>query len=120
MAMPGTPVQTTWSREEDMRHDYFRPGAHCPDARRGARTAKAVLIDGKVAAQSSVRSRRSVAIRAMPGGGPDKVLVEGFFNQPYAVPNYRMSGHIAKLDVPVGLLALGRQQPQRVLPRNLH
>ncbi|WP_291737848.1 molybdopterin cofactor-binding domain-containing protein, partial [Leisingera sp. F5] len=25
--MPGTPVQLTWSREEDMRHDMYRPGA---------------------------------------------------------------------------------------------
>jgi isoquinoline 1-oxidoreductase subunit beta len=24
--MPGTPVQVTWSREEDMTHDFYRPG----------------------------------------------------------------------------------------------
>ena len=26
-ALPGTPVQVTWSREEDMRHDFYRPAA---------------------------------------------------------------------------------------------
>jgi len=100
MAMPGTPVQTTWSREEDMRHDYFRPGAIA--RMRGAiQDGKAVLIDGAVAAQSCTQQAVE-RYTGMAGAGPDKVLVEGFFNQPYAVPNYRMSGHIADLDIPVG------------------
>ncbi|WP_037307947.1 xanthine dehydrogenase family protein molybdopterin-binding subunit [Ruegeria halocynthiae] len=100
MALPGTPVQTTWSREEDMRHDYYRPGA-IARMRGAVKDGKAVLIDGKVAAQSSVHQVVG-RYTGLPGGGPDKVLVEGFFNQPYAVPNYRMSGHIADLKVPVG------------------
>ncbi|WP_170525274.1 xanthine dehydrogenase family protein molybdopterin-binding subunit [Ruegeria arenilitoris] len=100
MAMPGTPVQTTWSREEDMRHDYYRPGAMA--RMRGAvQDSKAVLIDGAVAAQSCTQQAVE-RYTGMPGAGPDKVLVEGFFNQPYAVPNYRMSGHIADLKIPVG------------------
>lgn len=100
MAMPGTPVQTTWSREEDMRHDYFRPGA-IARMRGAVQDGKAVLIDGKVAAQSCTQQAVE-RYTGFPGGGPDKVLVEGFFNQPYAVPNYRMSGHVADLAVPVG------------------
>lgn len=100
MTMPGTPIQTTWSREEDMRHDYYRPGAMA--RMRGAvQDGKAVLIDGRVASQSCTQQAVSRYTGFAPGG-PDKVLVEGFFNQPYAVPNYRMSGHIADLDVPVG------------------
>ncbi|WP_170548072.1 xanthine dehydrogenase family protein molybdopterin-binding subunit [Ruegeria atlantica] len=100
MAMPGTPVQTTWSREEDMRHDYYRPGA-IARMRGAVQDGKAVLIDGKVSAQSCTQ-QAVTRYTGMPGAGPDKVLVEGFFNQPYAVPNYCMSGHIPKLDVPVG------------------
>ncbi|WP_170381711.1 xanthine dehydrogenase family protein molybdopterin-binding subunit [Ruegeria atlantica] len=100
MAMPGTPVQTTWSREEDMRHDYFRPGA-IARLRGAVQDGKAVLIDGSVASQSSTQ-QAVTRYTGLPGSGPDKVLVEGFFNQPYAVPNYRVSGHIAELDVPVG------------------
>jgi len=38
----------------------------------------------------------------LPMGGPDKVLVEGAFDQPYAIPNYRIRGYIADLDLPVG------------------
>lgn len=100
MAMPGTPIQTAWSREEDMRHDYYRPGAMA--RMRGAiKDGTAVLIDGQVAAQSCTQQAVG-RYTGLPAGGPDKVLVEGFFNQPYAVPNYRMRGHIADLSVPVG------------------
>ncbi len=100
MEMPGTPVQTTWSREEDMRHDFYRPGAMA--RMRGAvKDGKAILIDGKVASQSPTQQAVE-RVTGFAGGGPDKVLVEGFFNQPYAVPNYRMSGHVADLAVPVG------------------
>ncbi len=100
MEMPGVPVQTTWSREEDMRHDFYRPGAMA--RMRGAvKDGRAVLIDGKVASQSCTHQAVE-RMTGLAGGGPDKVLVEGLFNQPYAVPNYRISGHIADLDVPVG------------------
>ncbi|MEM6656659.1 MAG: molybdopterin cofactor-binding domain-containing protein [Pseudomonadota bacterium] len=100
MAMPGTPVQTTWNREEDMRHDYYRPGA-IARMRGAVQNGQAVLIDGKVASQSCTQQAVQ-RYTGMPGAGPDKVLVEGFFNQPYAVPSYRMSGHIADLAIPVG------------------
>ncbi|MBO9450201.1 xanthine dehydrogenase family protein molybdopterin-binding subunit [Tropicibacter sp. R16_0] len=100
MAVPGTPVLTTWSREEDMRHDYFRPGAMAR-LRGAVKDGKAVLIDGHVAAQSPVQQAME-RVTGMAGAGPDKILVEGFFNQPYAVPNYRMSGYVADVQVPVG------------------
>ncbi|MBT3142995.1 xanthine dehydrogenase family protein molybdopterin-binding subunit [Phaeobacter gallaeciensis] len=100
MAMPGTPILTTWSREEDMRHDYYRPGAIA--RMRGAiKDGKAVLMDGHLATQSPTQQAME-RITGMAGAGPDKVLVEGFFNQPYAIPNYRMSGYISDLKIPVG------------------
>lgn len=100
MAMPGTPILTTWSREEDMRHDYYRPGAIA--RMRGAiKDGKAVLMDGYLATQSPTQQAME-RITGMAGAGPDKVLVEGFFNQPYAIPNYRMSGYISDLKIPVG------------------
>ncbi|GGH21811.1 isoquinoline 1-oxidoreductase, beta subunit [Cribrihabitans marinus] len=99
MAVPGTPVQTTWSREEDMRHDFYRPGAMA--RMRGAvKDGKAVLLDGQIAAQSALF--QAMGRLGVPSGGPDKVLVEGAFNQPYAIPNYRIRGHVADLAVPVG------------------
>lgn len=100
MAIPGTPVQLTWSREEDMTHDYYRPGALA----RFTGTVKdgqAVMLDARIAAQSATHQALN-RWAGLPAAGPDKVLVDGAFNQPYAIPNYRVRGHVADLDLPVG------------------
>ncbi len=100
VAMPGTPVQLTWSREEDTRHDFYRPGAIARFT--GAvEKGRAVMLDASIAAQSPTFQVMQRAA-GLPGGGPDRVLVEGAFNQPYAIPNYRINGHVADLAVPVG------------------
>lgn len=100
MAMPGTPVQLTWSREEDMRHDLYRPGAMARYS--GAISqGKAVMLDGQISAQSVMFSTAD-RMFGLPAAGPDKVLVDGAFNQPYAIPNQRVRGYLADLAVPVG------------------
>lgn len=100
-AMPGVPVQVTWSREEDMGHDMYRPGAVARMRGAVGTDGTALLLDGRIAAQSATRSamQRILGIR---GGGPDKVHVEGAFNAPYAIPSYRIRGYLADLDIPVG------------------
>jgi isoquinoline 1-oxidoreductase beta subunit len=98
--MPGTPVQLTWSREEDMRHDFYRPGA-IARFRGAVKDGRAVLLDGQIAAQSTTRQAgQRLAGFAPPG--PDKGHVEGAFDQPYAIPNYRIRGYLAEMDIPVG------------------
>ncbi len=99
-AMPGVPVQVTWSREEDMRHDMYRPGA-VARMRGAVQDGRAVALDGRIAAQSATQSAM-MRILGTPGAGPDKVHVEGAFNQPYAIPNYRIRGYLADLAIPVG------------------
>ncbi|WP_424976967.1 molybdopterin cofactor-binding domain-containing protein [Leisingera sp. S232] len=98
--MPGTPVQLTWSREEDMRHDMYRPGA-LARMRGAVKDGQAVLLDGKVAAASPV-AQAMKRLADLPAAGPDKVHVEGFFNPPYAIPNFRMAGHLSDIQIPVG------------------
>ncbi|SEQ37927.1 xanthine dehydrogenase family protein molybdopterin-binding subunit [Thalassovita taeanensis] len=100
VAMQGTPVQLTWSREEDMRHDYYRPGA-VARFRGAVKDGKAVLLDGQIAAQSATR-QAGARLLGLPMGGPDKGHVEGAFDQPYLIPNYRVRGYLADLDIPVG------------------
>ena len=60
-----------------------------------------MLMDGQVAAASS-SAQFMDRIAGLPAGGPDKVHVEGFFNPPYAIPNFRMSGHLSDIKIPVG------------------
>jgi isoquinoline 1-oxidoreductase subunit beta len=38
----------------------------------------------------------------LPAPGPDMGIVEGAFDQPYAIPNYRVEGYLADLDIPLG------------------
>ncbi|MGB0440405.1 MAG: xanthine dehydrogenase family protein molybdopterin-binding subunit, partial [Paracoccaceae bacterium] len=100
MAMPGTPIKTTWSREEDMTHDFYRPAAMA--RMRGAvHNGTAVMMDAQVAAPSVARQALSRLSGFAPGGA-DKATVEGLFNQPYGIPNYRVRGHLADLAVPIG------------------
>ncbi|PWK59560.1 xanthine dehydrogenase family protein molybdopterin-binding subunit [Roseicyclus mahoneyensis] len=99
-AMQGTPVQVTWSREEDMRHDFYRPAA-VARMRGVLRAGFAQSLDGRVAAPSVTRQSMLRMTGTAPPG-PDKGHVEGMFNQPYAIPNYRVTGHLADLDVPIG------------------
>ena len=99
-ALPNTPIRMTWSREEDMRHDFYRP-ATIGRFRGIVADGKAQLLDGKIAAQSVTHS----TILRMIGQttpGPDRGHVEGAADQPYAIPNFRIAGYLAELDVPLG------------------
>lgn len=99
-AMPGTPVKVTWSREEDLTQDYYRPAAI---ARLTGRVAggKAAALWGRTAAPSAARNALERLVGFTPPGA-DRGSVEGGFDQPYGVPNYRYDGHIADLTVPLG------------------
>jgi isoquinoline 1-oxidoreductase subunit beta len=100
-AMPGTPIKTTWSREEDMRHDFYRPAAVARF--QGVVTADGPqVIDAKIAVPSVVGQ---IVERIAGFAAPmvlDRVLTEGAFDQPYNVPNYRVAGHTADVAVPIG------------------
>lgn len=99
--MDGKPVQVTWSREEDMRHDMYRPGAICEAA---------AVVDGKgfpsvvfrVASQSPIASTFGRLAGAITPPGNDKTIVDGLWDQPYALANYRVTGIPVDMDIPVG------------------
>ena len=88
--MPGVPVKTTWSREEDMRHDKYRPPA-LARFKGVVKDGQAVMLDGQLASQT-----------VLPIPGPNRENVTGSFDQPYGIPNYRMRGYLADLGLPVG------------------
>ncbi len=98
--MPDVPIQVTWSREEDMRHDFYRPAAM--GRYRGViKDGVAVLLDGRVSAPSASQQAMKRWMGQDPVG-PDRELGAGGFDQPYAIPNYRFGTHIADARLPVG------------------
>ncbi|MBE0414059.1 molybdopterin cofactor-binding domain-containing protein [Yoonia sp.] len=99
-AMPGRPIRMTWSREEDMRHDFYRPAA-VAQFRGVVADGTAQLLDGKIAAPSVTHISSMRLVGQIPPG-PDRGHVEGAADQPYAIPNFRLTGHLTDLSVPLG------------------
>ena len=98
-ALPGRPVLLTWTREEDMTHDAFRPMAMA----RISGAVKGSLIttlDLHLAAPSVISSQMGRIGLNLPG--PDATIVQGAWEQPYTFPNYRVTGYRVPAGVPVG------------------
>ena len=106
--MPGVPVSVTWSREEDMTHDMYRPAAMA--------RARGWVANGRAEGFDVQTSAPNVTAQAMQrmvgmGGGPDHSVVEGVGDQPYGIPNTRVRGYSADLTVPIGFWrAVGNSQ----------
>jgi isoquinoline 1-oxidoreductase subunit beta len=98
--MPGTPIRLTWSREEDMGHDFYRPAA-IARMQGAVGDGRISHFNAAIAAPSVTRASMKRIMGRAPGGA-DKGHVEGAFDQPYAIPNYRVAGYLADLDVPIG------------------
>lgn len=98
-SMPGTPIKTTWSREEDMTHDYPRP-LHMAHGRGTVADGRVLAYDLDSISPSLIQSWFGRIFIVPPG--PDTMLVWGAFDQPYAIPNYRVTGYAAPPMLPVG------------------
>lgn len=86
--MPGTPVKLTYSREEDFAHDFPR--------QIGMARGRGVVKDGKVdtfdlqvATVSSSGSQSARLGQSRPPGA-DGQIAAGAWNQPLAIPNFRL------------------------------
>ncbi|MEM7507098.1 MAG: molybdopterin cofactor-binding domain-containing protein [Pseudomonadota bacterium] len=97
-AMPGTPIQMVWSREEDMTHDFPRPLA-IGRGRGRVEDGKVVAFDLDIATPSVAASQ--IARLGLPVAGPDVAIVAGAWDQPYTLPDYRVTGYRAPEMAPV-------------------
>ncbi len=98
MAMKGTPVKLTYSREEDMAHDYTRQIAMA--RMRGAvRDGQVDALDLSIGMPSVMSSQMGRLGMSVPG--PDAMIVAGAWEQPFGIPNYRVSGYRAPMLAPI-------------------
>jgi isoquinoline 1-oxidoreductase beta subunit len=104
MATAGKPVQLSWSREEDMGHDFYRP-------MHAARLKATVDAQGQVqslrikSAGDAISPRwmaRAVPMLSGPIDMPDKTTAEGLFDLPYGFANQEMRHVATQSGVPVG------------------
>ena len=99
--LPGVPVQTFWTREQDATHDFYRPP--CVARYQAGFDAQGKLL-GWTAASAGPSIVQQVLGRlfGVPGAGPDKTTAEGAFDQAYEWPAAKVSHQIVDLPVPVG------------------
>lgn len=97
-AMEGTPIKLTWSREEDMTHDFYRPAAMAR-FRGAVADGIPVACDLELATLSVLESQMGRI--GIPAAGPDVTIVQAAWDQPYAIDNYRVTGYRTPAMLPV-------------------
>lgn len=92
------PVQVTWSREDDMQHDYYRPASL-------VRFSAGLDSDGKLIAFSAHVACDSIMSWFYPGSiknGFDDSSVEGIIDTPYDIPNIAVNYNLVSGPIPQG------------------
>jgi len=102
--MPGVPVQLIWSREEDMRHDFYRPMhvARLRGVLAGNGEPLALQIKSAGDAISPRWMERGLPALSGPVDVPDKTASEGLFDQPYGFADQRIEHVFTHSAVPIG------------------
>ena len=106
MAMPGTPVQVTYSREEDFSHDIYRPMASARFRAAVAEGKPTVLdLDLSLPSMFLAGSRRRRRLTGEPEADlprKDVSMTMGATKQPYAIENYRVTAYRCEDLLPIG------------------
>jgi isoquinoline 1-oxidoreductase subunit beta len=94
----GAPVQVTWTRDDDIQHDLYRPAVY-------SKLAAGLDADGWPVAWKSRIVSPSIMSRFFPGSvknGLDDTSVEGQANSKYGIPNFLVEYVLTETGVPVG------------------
>ena len=104
MACGGIPVQLSWSRQEDMTHDFYRP-MHLAKFQ-AALDDKGDVTSLRIKSAGDAITPRWMARAAPHLSGPidmpDKTASEGLFDLPYGFASQHMSHVATQSGVPVG------------------
>lgn len=98
MQLRGTPVKLTYTREEDTTHNDTRQIAMAR-GRGTVRDGQVHAYDLGIAMPSVIGSQ--MGRQGLPTPGPDMQIVAGAWEQPMAIPNYRVTGYRAPELAPV-------------------
>ncbi len=95
----GVPIQVTFSREDDMQHDMYRPASYC-------RFSAGLDAEGWPIAWNARIASPSIMTRFFgPGAvknGLDETSVEGVSDIAYAIPNILVDYQMTEPGIPVG------------------
>lgn len=94
----GAPVKVTWTREEDMQHDVYRPASY-------SRFSAALDASGSPVAWTNRIACPSIFNHAFPGSvknNLDGTSVEGAADIPYSIPNIFVDYQLTETGIPVG------------------
>ncbi|MCC3862117.1 xanthine dehydrogenase family protein molybdopterin-binding subunit [Pseudemcibacter aquimaris] len=92
------PIKMTWMREEDMTHDFPRT-IGMARGRGKINNGRVETFDLSIAHTSTIESSMQRMGQSVPG--PDQSIVDGAWDQPFDIPNYRVTGYRAPVMVPV-------------------
>lgn len=97
----GAPVQVIWSREEDTRHDMYRPAAIGRFSAALDKNGEVVMFESKLAS-GSITHQVMERTFGLSGAGPDKTTAEGVFDMQYAFPHQHIVHVTVPTPVPLG------------------
>jgi isoquinoline 1-oxidoreductase beta subunit len=94
----GTPIKVTWTREDDMTHDWYRPASYHMLSGGLDGNGNLVAFKHKIVAPSISESKWPGSAR----NGLDEGAVEGAVRLPYSIPNFLVEYVMVNTPVPLG------------------